>query len=102
MVFCRGVSNKGADLAAGTIGELNHVAILPAYEGQGLARPFLGAVLRRFVESGHTGCVLGTETSRLPAISLYLRMGFLPDLLTDPRPCVASRPPLRVAWESHE
>ena len=102
MVFCRGVSNKGADLAAGTIGELNHVAILPAYEGQGLGRPFLGAVLRRFVESGHTGCVLGTETSRLPAISLYLRMGFLPDLLTDPRPCVASRPPLRVAWESHE
>ena len=79
-------------LAAGVIiGRMHWVAIVPAEQGHGLARPLLSAVCRRLLELGHRQAYLTTSTARLPAINLYFAYGFLPDL--DP-------PGARAAWAS--
>lgn len=59
-------------------GRLHWVAIVPEFQGRGLAKPLLSAVLNRMVEMGYKRVYLTTATQRLPAISLYLKFGFLP------------------------
>jgi len=61
-------------------GRVHWVAIVPEARGLGLAKPLLAATLRRLAELGHDCAVLGTHSYRLPAISLYLRFGFVPDV----------------------
>jgi mycothiol synthase len=44
------------------------------------------AVLHHFRESGCTGAVLETDDHRLPAIRLYLSLGFLPQMVAPDHP----------------
>ncbi|MFO7698665.1 MAG: GNAT family N-acetyltransferase, partial [Anaerolineae bacterium] len=69
-------------------GQVHWVAIRPAYQRKGLARAALAYTLRQLAQ-WHTHAYLGTQSLRLPAIRLYLDMGFLPDL---------RHPGARQAW----
>lgn len=69
-------------------GRVHWVAILPQYQGRGLAKPLLTSVLNRMAEY-HDKVVLGTQTFRRVAINLYLDLGFKPFL---------SSPTCRQAW----
>jgi GNAT superfamily N-acetyltransferase len=62
------------------VGRVHWVAIVPAEQGRGLAKPLLSAVCSRLLELGHRQAYLTTSTSRLPAINLYFAYGFLPEL----------------------
>jgi GNAT superfamily N-acetyltransferase len=58
-------------------GRIHWVAILPAWQGQGLAKPLLSAACTRLRELGHLRAYLMTETVRLAAIALYRKFGFI-------------------------
>jgi GNAT superfamily N-acetyltransferase len=62
----------------GRWGRVHWVAIVPALQGRGLAKPLLSAVCRRLRELGHERAYLTTSAARLPAINLYLQFGFRP------------------------
>ncbi len=64
-------------------GRVHWVAIVPRMQGRGLAKPLLRTVLVRMRELGHRAAFLTTESARLPAIHLYLRFGFEPELHSD-------------------
>jgi GNAT superfamily N-acetyltransferase len=64
-------------------GLVHWVAIHPAQQGQGLAKPLLALVCQRLQELGHTRVYLNTSTGRLPAIGLYLKFGFVPKMRRD-------------------
>ena len=59
-------------------GLVHWVAILPGYQGQGLAKPLLSAVCQRLIDLGHERCFLNSESTRVAAINLYLKFGFEP------------------------
>lgn len=61
-------------------GRVHWVAILPAMQGRGLAKPLMSAVCRRLRELGHERAYLDTSAARLPAINLYLKFGFVPEI----------------------
>lgn len=61
-------------------GRVHWVAIAPHMQGKGLAKPLLSAVCNRLIELGHERAVLGTQTYRIPAICLYMKFGFGPDV----------------------
>lgn len=61
-------------------GRVHWVAIRPDFQGRGLSRPLLQAVLERLRLLGHRRAYLITETVRWAALRLYLRFGFEPDL----------------------
>ncbi|NQU11681.1 GNAT family N-acetyltransferase [bacterium] len=63
-------------------GQIHWVAIVPDDQGRGLAKPLLSAGLARLRALGHHNAWLGTQTTRVPAISLYLQFGFEPDIRT--------------------
>ena len=56
------------------------VGIHPDFTGQGLSKPLMVAVLKRFRECGHMDAFLDTGTGRLAAVELYLSLGFVPML----------------------
>jgi GNAT superfamily N-acetyltransferase len=60
-------------------GQVHWVAVRQAYQGLGLGKAGLSFVLRQLAQ-WHDRCYLGTQSKRLPAISLYLNFGLLPDL----------------------
>jgi len=64
-------------------GRLHWVAILPEWQGRGLAKPLLTAVCKRMRELGPNRAYLTTATVRPPAVSLYFRFGFLPEIRDD-------------------
>jgi len=66
-----------------TWGRVHWVAILPNMQGRGLSKPLLAVVCRRPRELGHTRTYLDTETPRIPAICLYLKFGFAPEIACD-------------------
>ncbi len=66
--------------AAGTWARLHWIALSAEFQGRGLGRPLLSAVMNLSKELGYERVLLYTETLRLPAIRLYLDFGFLPDL----------------------
>jgi GNAT superfamily N-acetyltransferase len=68
----------GEEGAEGHRGRVHWVAILPAYQGRGLAKPLLSAVCLRLRELGHTSAYLTTSAARLPALNLYHQFGFVP------------------------
>jgi GNAT superfamily N-acetyltransferase len=78
------ISNDGA------WGRIHWVAIHPEYQGRGLAKPLLTHSLECLKKLGHEHAYLITSTARVPAITLYLKYGFLPD---------ARSPKERSAWE---
>ncbi len=59
-------------------GRVHWVAIVPEYQGRGLARPLLSKCLQRLRALDHSGAYLTTNTVRLEAVNLYLRFGFRP------------------------
>ncbi len=59
-------------------GYVHWVAVAPAHLRRGLAAVLLDWVLRDFAARGDTRAILQTDDSRTPAISAYLRLGFLP------------------------
>ena len=63
-------------------GRVHWVAIVPRYQGQGLAKPLMAAVCRQLRALGHERAYLQTSSARLPAIRLYLRFGFIPQIQT--------------------
>src|SRR5262245_43658372 len=63
-------------------GRIHWVAILPEYQGQGLAKPLMTLVCNRLKALGHRRAYLDTSTVRVPAINLYLSFGFVPEIST--------------------
>jgi len=63
-------------------GRIHWVAILPEFQGRGLAKPLMTMLCRRLRDLGHDRGYLTTAAERLPAIKLYLRFGFVPLIRT--------------------
>jgi len=59
-------------------GQVYWVAVLENHRRQGLGRFVLTRALQYFVAHGYRNAVVVTEDFRIPAISLYLDLGFLP------------------------
>jgi GNAT superfamily N-acetyltransferase len=66
------------NLEGAKFGRVHWMAILPDYQGRGLAKLLMIAICRRLRELGHDRAYLSTSTARLLAINLYRRFGFLP------------------------
>ncbi len=62
------------------VGRVHWVAIHPAHQGRGLAKPLLSRVCRALRAMGHERAYLTTSTARVPAIALYLSFGFVPEI----------------------
>ncbi|MFQ6097504.1 MAG: GNAT family N-acetyltransferase [Armatimonadota bacterium] len=61
------------------IGRVHWVGTVPAHAGKGLGRAVTLAVLHRFAQRGFRRAFLETQPYRLPAIRVYLRLGFQPN-----------------------
>lgn len=64
-------------------GELHMVAVDEKHRGHGLGRSVCLAVLRYFREKGFTRVRLSTDDFRLPAIKIYLDLGFAPVIVDE-------------------
>jgi len=62
----------------GRFGRVHWVAIVPEFQGRGLAKPLMSTICHRLRELGHDRAYLTTSTERLGAIRLYLSFGFVP------------------------
>lgn len=60
-----------------TIGRLHWVAIIPEYQGKGLAKPMLSSAMKLLAQF-HDEAYLTSQTTSYPAINLYLNFGFQP------------------------
>lgn len=60
------------------VGYVHWVAVDPAARGRGLFDVVMDAVHRRFADDGRDVAMLETDDHRLPAISAYLRLGYVP------------------------
>ena len=67
-------------------GRVDFVTSLPEYRGLGLGRLVCGEVVRYLVDSGYSRVILFTDDWRLPAIALYLSMGFEPRMTREDMP----------------
>lgn len=65
---------------------LHMVGVLPEYSGKGLGYAVSLAVLHKIRESGGAAASLETDDFRLPAIRIYLKLGFQPVYLDDSHP----------------
>ncbi len=70
----------------GCIGVLDYVACHPDHRGRGLGRAVCLGVLGFFARRGYESVTLSTDDVRLPAIALYLSLGFAPDMTRDDMP----------------
>ena len=64
-------------------GRVHWVAIVPEFQGKGLAKPLMTAVMNLLKGLGHERAILTTQTPRIPAIKTYLDFGFVPDMTVD-------------------
>ena len=62
------------------VGLLDYVVTHPDHRSQGLSRAVCTGVMRFFRDSGYRRIRLLTDDWRLPAISLYLSLGFKPEM----------------------
>jgi GNAT superfamily N-acetyltransferase len=60
-----------------TIGRLHWVAIVPAFQGRGLAKPLVSAALA-LMRRWHASAYLTTQTPSWIAVKVYLDLGFVP------------------------
>lgn len=72
-------------------GYLHYVAARPDRAGQGLGSLITQQVLGQVVARGLTRCVLETDDFRIPALIVYLRLGFIPEYRSDAE---------RLAWSA--
>lgn len=61
-------------------GELGWVAGDPQHAGKGLGTAVCAAVTERFLRAGYSRIYIRTDDWRLPAIKIYLKLGYLPFL----------------------
>ena len=59
-------------------GRVHWVAVLPAWQRQGIGRKLLVATCRRLRQLGHEKAFLTTAPVRKEALRLYLALGFMP------------------------
>jgi len=71
-------------------GRVHWLAIMPAFQGRGLAKPLMTSICRRLRELGHEHVYLSTSTALHAAIGLYLKFGFEP-LIQSPEDVVVWR-----------
>lgn len=69
-----------SDYNGGDSGRVHWVAIIPAAQGKGLSKPLMTAVMQRMKKLGHLRAYLVTSSARIPAINLYLKFGFVPEI----------------------
>ena len=72
-------------------GELGWVAGDPNHSGRNLGAAVCGAVTSRLLDMGYTNIHLNTDDFRLPAIRIYLKLGYVPLLFA---------PQMRERWEA--
>lgn len=60
------------------IGQIHWVALVSVARGQGLARPMVAAACALLHQRGYHEACLETNTRRIPALNLYLSLGFMP------------------------
>ena len=61
-------------------GELGWVAAHPEHAGNGLGLAVCASVVQRLLKAGYRTLYLNTDDWRLPAIKIYLKLGFVPFL----------------------
>ena len=76
---------------AADMGRVDFVVAHPEVRGTGLGRAVCSAVVRYLVARGYESVVLYTDDWRVPAIGLYLSMGFEPRL---------NRPDMPARWDA--
>jgi predicted dehydrogenase/GNAT superfamily N-acetyltransferase len=59
-------------------GELGWVAGDPAHKGKGLGMAICAAATARFIQAGYRNIYLRTDDWRLPALKIYLKLGYRP------------------------
>jgi mycothiol synthase len=64
-------------------GELGWVAARTGHAGKGLGAAVCAAVVRRFISAGYKRIYLLTDDFRLPALKVYLKLGFVPFLFAE-------------------
>lgn len=57
-------------------GDINQVAVVPAYRGQGVGRRMMQVLLKRLKQAGARAVTLEVRVSNEPAIALYEALGF--------------------------
>jgi mycothiol synthase len=67
-------------------GELGWLAGDPAHAGKGLGMAVSAAVTARLIDAGYRHIHLYTEDWRLPALKIYLKLGYVPSLYTPEMP----------------
>lgn len=65
------------------VGYLHKVAVISSERGKGLGHQASLACLHKMVEDGRKSAVLRTQVKRIPAIKIYLNLGFEPWILED-------------------
>jgi len=61
-------------------GRVHWVAIVPDMQGKGLSKPLMTIICNRLRELEHKRTYLTTSTNRFPAISLYDKFSFVPEI----------------------
>lgn len=64
-------------------GELGWVAARKRHAGKGLGMAVCAAVVQRFISAGYKRIYLLTDDFRLPALKVYLKLGFVPFLFRE-------------------
>ena len=64
-------------------GRIHWVAVIPEMQGRGLSKPLMSIVCKRLGDLGHERAYLATSTARIPALNLYLRFGFAPEIASN-------------------
>jgi GNAT superfamily N-acetyltransferase len=59
-------------------GQIHWVAIVTAAQGHGLSKPLVSAACAALRQRSYTSAFLKTNTRRIPAINVYLKLGFQP------------------------
>ncbi|MGN6757814.1 MAG: GNAT family N-acetyltransferase, partial [Thermomicrobiales bacterium] len=71
--FCIGWLDDARRLA-----QVEPLGVVPAHQGQGIARALLLTLLQRFQQYGATHALVETESTRSPARQTYEAVGFRP------------------------
>ena len=78
------------DASRPEVGVLDYVVTHPDHRGKGLSRAVCTGVMKFFRDRGYDRIRLLTDDWRLPAISLYLSLGFKPEM---------TRPDMPPRWQ---
>ena len=65
------------------LGRIHWVVLDEDYRGKGLSKPLLSFACHRLKQLGHKQAYLSTHTDLIPAIGLYLKFGFEPEIKSD-------------------